>query len=268
LLSLARQYEDAEEAAKIQQAIAYYARYRELVPEDPRTHLLLASLYEGRKDDVQAEAEYRLALKSDPGNTVQFVDFAVFLVMRKRFQEAEAVIAEVDKQAKQGDDFFGDLMTALYFTDDKVIPEEFARSQPARLGKSAQANLYLGYLRLENGKSLQAIPLLKLAAALKKDWSEPYRAMARSYRNLKNWSAALTAANTAIKIDPDESDSHVQRACALARLGRISEALKSLERAVELDPDLPVILEEESDLKSLASKPAFKKLMTPREEDK
>jgi tetratricopeptide (TPR) repeat protein len=267
LRSLAAHYDSGEEAES-QKAIAFYERYRELVPEDPRTHVLLAMLYEARKDDVRAEGEYRKGLKADPGNTDQFVDFAAFLVMRKRFQEAESVITEIDKQASAGDDFFGDLMVQLYFAGNEVISEEFARSQPARMGKSARANVYLAYLRLENGKSLQAIALLKKAAALKTGWAEPYTAMARSYRNMKNWAAALTAADTAIKLEPNESEGHFQRACALARLGRTSEALKSLEKAVELDPELPDTLDLESDLKVLASQPAFKKLMAPRAEEK
>jgi transglutaminase-like putative cysteine protease/tetratricopeptide (TPR) repeat protein len=261
LLYLARQYDNAEDKAKQKLAIEFYTRYGELEPEDPRTHVALARLYENSDDDVHAEAEHRAALKSDPANTEQFVDFAAFLARRKRLREAASVIDEADKKAGVEDDLFGDLMVQLYLTDEKTVPEELARSQPQRMEKSAVANLYLGYLRLENGKSLQAIPLLKKAAALKNDWVEPHGAMARGYRTLRNWTAALNAADTAIKIDPEDSDGYFNRACALARLGRIKEALKSLEKAVELDPDLPELLTEEADLRVLASNPAFKKLI-------
>jgi len=268
LLRLARQYDSAEDKPKQKLAIEFYTRYGELEPEDPRTHVALAGLYEASNDDVHAEAEYRAALKSDPSNTGQFIDFAAFLAARKRFKEAESVIDEADKKAGAEDDLFGDLMMQLYWADDKTVPEELARSQPQRMEKSAMANLYLGYLRLENEKSLQAMPLLKKAAALKKDWSEPYGAMARGYRTLRNWTAALNAADTAIKIDAEDSDGHFHRACALARLGRIKEALKSLEKAVELDPDLPETIGEEADLKVLASRPAFKKLLARQERKK
>lgn len=265
LLSLARQHDNAEDKSRQKLAIEFYTRYGELEPEDPRTHVALARLYEDIGDDVRAEAELRAALKSDPSNTGQSVDFAAFLAIRKRFKEAESVIDEAIKKAGAEDDLFGDLMMQLYFTEDKTVPEELARSQPQRMEKSAVANLYLGYVRLENGKSLQAIPLLKKAAAIKSAWSEPYGAMARGYRTLRNWTAALEAADTVIKIDPEDSDGHFNRACALARLGRIREALKSLEKAVELDPDLPELLEEEADLRVLASNPAFKKLLAAPE---
>ena len=156
-------------------------------------------------------------------------------------------------------------MSQLYFSDDKTIPEEFAVSQPLRMSKSAQANLYLAYGRIDNKESLKALPLLKKAVALKKDWAEPHVTLANAHRNLRNWMAALNAADTAIKIDPDYSDAHFQRACALARLGRIREALQSLEKAVELDPDLPETIGDEADLKVLASRPEFKKLLAVKE---
>jgi tetratricopeptide (TPR) repeat protein len=261
LLSVARQYESTEDAVRKKLAIEFYTRYGELEPDDPRTHIALANLYDDSHDDLHAEAEHRAALRSDPSNTGQFVDFAAFLAARKRFKEAESVIDEADKRADAEDDLFGELMMQLYYTDDKTLPEQFARSQPKRMEKSALANLYLGYARIESGKSLQAIPLLRKAAALKNDWSETYRAMARAYRTLRNWTAALNAADTAIKIDAESSEGHYSRACALARLGRIKEALRSLEKAVELDPDLPETMGDEADLGVLRSKPAFKKLL-------
>lgn len=265
LLSLARQNDGAEDKLKQQLAIEFYTRYRELEPDDPRIHVALARLYEATDDHAHAEAEHRAALKSDPSNTRPFVDFAAFLAVRKRFAEAESVIGEAEKKAGPGDDLFGDLMLQVFFDDDKTIPEELARSQPQRMAKSAVANVYLGYAHLENGKNLQAIPLFRKAAALKSDWSEPYGALARGYRALQNWTAALTAADTAIKIDPEYSDGYFSRACALARLGRINEALKSLAKAVELDPDLAEQIGEEADLKVLASRPEFKKLLAGQE---
>jgi tetratricopeptide (TPR) repeat protein len=265
LLSLARQYAAAEDKQKL--AIEFYTRYGVAEPEDPNTHIALAGLYDG-DDDARAETAHKAALKSDPSNIEQFFVFAEFLTIRKRFDEAVALVDEVEKKTSDEEDPFGHLMIHLYYLEDKTIAEALALNQPQRMSKSAQANLYLAYVRLENKGSVQAIPLLRKAAALKKGWSEPYGAMANGYRNLRNWTAALNAANVAIKIDADYSDAHFSRACALARLGRIKEALQSLEKAVELDPELPEGLGDEADLKVLASLPAFKKLLVPRESTK
>ncbi|HEV2834633.1 MAG TPA: tetratricopeptide repeat protein, partial [Pyrinomonadaceae bacterium] len=57
------------------------------------------------------------------------------------------------------------------------------------------------------------------------------------------------------------SEAHYQRACALARLGRVNEAMTALTKAVELDPDQTSYIAKEEDLKPLASLPAFKELL-------
>ena len=84
---------------------------------------------------------------------------------------------------------------------------------------------------------------------------------------LHNWSAALIAADTSIKLNSESSDGYLNRACALARLGRIQDALNALEKAVELAPYLGSVIGEEADLKSLAATARFKKLL-PAEEEK
>ncbi len=266
LLQLAQTYAAEEDAEKRKLAIEFFRRYGALMPEDPRTHVALAELYDQSKDDLLAEAEHRAALKADPANTDEYVDFAVFLALRNRFQETAAVIEETNKAATATDDFFGDLMMQLYLGDDKTVPEKLARSQPHRMEQSALANLYLAYARLESGKSFLAIPLLKKAAALRRDWADPYVAMARAYRNLRNWTAAVKVADTAIKINAKDSHAHYQRACALARLGRVNEALGSLTKAFEVDPDMLASIGEEADLKILASQPAFKKLLAGQQQ--
>ena len=261
LLNLGYQYDQPQDTEKQKLAVEFFTRYGQAEPDDPRPHVSLAGIYEAFDDAVHAEAEHRAALKLDPANTTEYIDFAAFLAGKKRFNEAASLIDEADKKAGDEDDFFGDLMGQLYFDDDKSIPEGLALSQRRRMDKSPRANLWLAYVRLENGRSLQAIPLLKHAALLKKDWPEVYGALAQSYRKLRNWTAALNSAETAIKISAEYSDGHFQRACALARLGRIKAALQSLEKAVELDPDLPETIRDEVDLRVLASQPAFKKLL-------
>ena len=265
LYFLARQYDGEEDAEKKRMAIEFLIRYGELEPEDPRTHVALARLYDESGDDLHAEAEHMAALKSDPLNTLQFVDFAAFLAVRKRFDEAASIIDEANKNGPTEDDLFGNVMIQLYYASDTTVSEEFARSQPQRMRKSALANLHLGYAHLRDGKTRLAMSLFEKAATLRKNWSEPYAALAGGYRILENWPAALNAADTSIQIDVKNSDAHFSRACALARMGRINEALESLEKAVELDASLSEIIGEEDDLKVLASQPAFRKLLDGQE---
>jgi tetratricopeptide (TPR) repeat protein len=270
LLNLAEHYSLAEKPEQKEIAIQRYNQYAEIVPEDPRPHNVLAELYQDLKDDAHAAAEYRAAIKSDPLNTTTYTDFATFLAVRKRFTEAVSTLDDAHKSSAAVD-LFGDLMMNLYFSDDPTLVDELARTEPQRMARSATASLYLAYALVDHGSNLQAIPLLKKAAAIKSNWADPYVAMSRAYRNMRNWSAALIAADAAIKIDVNDGEAHFQRACALARLGRINEALAGLTKAVELDPELSATLSDEADLKVLAAKPGFKKLLPspePKQEEK
>ena len=46
--------------------------------------------------------------------------------------------------------------------------------------------------------------------------------------------AALEAADQAIELDEEDGEAYYERACALARLGRLKEAMAALEKGVEL----------------------------------
>ncbi len=141
------------------------------------------------------------------------------------------------------------------------MPEGLAASQPQRMAQSKQANLYLARIRLDHDHAAEALPLLKKAAALDRTLSDPYDVMAEAYRKLHQWGAALTAADTAIRLSNDDSEAHFERACALARLGRRNEAIAALKRAIELNAELADSLEDEDDLKPLITLPEFKKLL-------
>jgi len=102
---------------------------------------------------------------------------------------------------------------------------------------------------------------LKKAAALDSKSSDPYDWMAEAYRKLREWPAALNAADTAIRLDHEDADGYYHRACALARLGRRADALTALKRAIELDDGYEDLLQDEEDLKALATLPEFIKLL-------
>jgi tetratricopeptide (TPR) repeat protein len=114
-------------------------------------------------------------------------------------------------------------------------------------------------------RAAEALPLLRRAAELEKKSAEPYDALAECYRSLHNWPAAVSAANTAIDSDAADAEAYYQRACALARLGRIRDAIASLQKSVELDQIMAESIEDEQDLKPLASLPEFKKLLADRD---
>jgi tetratricopeptide (TPR) repeat protein len=89
--------------------------------------------------------------------------------------------------------------------------------------------------------------------------------LAALYRKQSRWPAALKAANTAITLNAEDSEAYYQKACVLARLGRIKEAMAALTKSVELDDSQVYYLKDVEDLKPLAGLPEFKKLLPPDE---
>lgn len=247
------------------EAIALYEQYIRLEPYDPRGLHELAAAYDGASDFVKAESTYRKLVDLDPSNSTGYQELVTFLVKRNRLGEAEPVLVAAEKNVGPDEDVFGSVMVGLADLDDSSFAIKFAASQPERMRTSSDANLALGRMYAYSGKFALALPLVRTAMQLDKDWDEPYLVMAFLHRRQSHFAAALKAADQAIKLDGEDSDGYFERACALARLGRIKEAMSSLEKSIELFPDRAEWMATEKDLKPLANLPAFKKLLPPPE---
>ncbi len=262
VLKLADYFSESENKEERAQATALYEKYIALEPDDPRGHTRLASVYEYAKNTVQAEAEYRAAIAADLSNSDVYLDLAEFLATQKRYSETVTAIREAAKHASADEDVLGSLFLRLLISEAPDDAEALARLLPAMIETSLNANLNLARIRMNAGRAAQALPLLRRAADIDKKSSLPWSTMSECYRALKNWTAAFSAANTAIARNPEDGDGYYELACAQARLGRPRDAIASLKRAVELDPFLADAIEEEADLKSLAALAEFKKLLT------
>jgi tetratricopeptide (TPR) repeat protein len=262
-LAESRKFSDKEEEKS--QALALFEKYVGLEPDDPRGHTGLAALYDEDKKPAQAEIEYRAAVAADPTNTGAYTDLAEFLAGQKRYPDAVIMINEAAKHAAADEDVLGRLFESLMIDDRADAAENIARLLPEMLNRSSEANLNLARLRMRFNRAAQALPLLRKAAELDPKSSMPWSALAECYRQLKNWPAALSAANTALARDSEDADAYYHRACAEARLGRPKEAIASLKRSIDLDSMLADGIEDETDLKSLVSLPEFKKLLANRD---
>lgn len=264
LRKLALHYAGSKEVAERTKAVDLFKRYVSLEPDDPRARTGLAESYERAGDVALAETEYRAAVERDDSNSDVYLDLAQFYAGQKHFSEAVSVLDDAAKRTTDKDDLFASLIGRFWFDENPEVPEGLAASQPQRMAQSAPANLSLARIRIDHDHPREALPLLRKAATLNSKLSDPYDLMAEAFRKLHDWTAALKAADTAIRLGADDSEGYYQRACALARLGRRTEAIAALKRAVELDEDLADSLADEEDLKPLASLPEFKKLL-PKE---
>jgi len=73
----------------------------------------------------------------------------------------------------------------------------------------------------------------------------------------KEYAAAEEKCKAQIAMVPQDPQAHYNLACALARLGKANEALKSLDTAIEAGFTDPAHIRHDDDLESLREKPAF-----------
>jgi tetratricopeptide (TPR) repeat protein len=189
----------------------------------------------------------------------------MFLVQQDRIGEVKPLLDAAEKLFGGSEDVFGSALQYFVTSEEYKTAEKFAASEPLRMKTSAEGNLAMGRLYAAGKRYTEAQRAFNIAAQVDKEWALPHIWLAHMYRKLSNWNAALKSAQQAISLEEREAEAHYQRACALARLGRIKDAMSALEKAVELDPDQAEWIVDEQDLKALSSLPAFKKLIPPPE---
>jgi tetratricopeptide (TPR) repeat protein len=268
LFALASYYTMSKEEADKKKAVELFARYIALETSDPRPHDALANLYQEAGESERALAEYRTAIERDPHSQNRHLEVTEILVKLHRYDEALAFIDESARAHPTLDNLFGQLFARFYMNEMSEAAEELVSAHPERLAKNAEANFYLAHMRLNDGRASEALPLLKRAIEIKKDYSEVHTALAAAYRQLRNWTAALASANAALGIDSTNAEAHYHMACALAQMNRRTDAIIALKRAIELDDELAYEISEEQDLKPLSRLPEFIKLIPKEEAEK
>jgi tetratricopeptide (TPR) repeat protein len=84
--------------------------------------------------------------------------------------------------------------------------------------------------------------------------------------NRGEYVAAQELFERALKREPEAAHIHYGLAASRARLGAIDTALKSLRRALDLQPNLRIRAQRDMDLNSLRSDPEFEQLVFAREQ--
>ena len=142
----------------------------------------------------------------------------------------------------------GNVLHQLDLREDAI---EAFRQSIRRDPKQLRAHYNLGAVlfELERYREAQAayeVALAPLDEALKKG-GEVEAIHAQAYRNLgivfvqqEEWQKAAEALAKAVALDPTSAPGHYQRGYSLYRGGRLPEARQSYQRALELDPELPV----------------------------
>ena len=261
IFHLASRYSESEDEAELTKSRELFERYTTLEPYDPRGFRELGHANEPPARAAEAEAAYRKALALDAGEPYNYINLITLYLRTDRLADVRSLLVASDKHIAADDDLFGVLMEQLVLLDHLKEAEQLAASEPARMKTSLDANLELGHALLRAKRYVEAERLFNTAAQIDKKSAAPHLSLSVLYRKQSRWPAALKAADHAIALDPQNSEAYYQRACALAPMRRLKEAMAALTKSVELDEDQVMFIEEQEELKPLASFPEFKKLL-------
>lgn len=107
----------------------------------------------------------------------------------------------------------------------------------------------------------KAVAAFSNAIILEPERSDYYNGMGLVFYRMKKMNEALKLFGTAAKVDPSDATARYNEACVLARLGKRTEALSSLQEALALDPRLQDTARADSDFESMRNSSEFNLLV-------
>ena len=196
----------------------------------------------------EAEEVLRCALKIDPNHKNIRRQIAKMLRVQGRHREAlEAyrAVLEIDPKYALAHAYMGEMSLHLQRYAEAI--EALSRALTlSRTGKSLGADLPTPHsLHVLLGKAFQGLGRIQAAEAhfrqalqLNPRNMEALEQVAASHFSRKRYRQALNLYRTQLEVDPDKATTHANIGATLHFLGRTDEAIRSLERALALDPTL------------------------------
>lgn len=246
-----------------EKAIEPLRRFASMMPLDPRPWTRMGEAFEQLRRFGEAEVAYREAAARDRDNYESRITLAAFYFKQAQAAKAADSLAQALKLAPDADSAFDSLTCDLLGIDVEGDREGHSRLEELllafrkELAQSRHGLRRLAHAQAEQQKYDAALQTLQRVVTLGAEvWD--YTLIARTNRFARRPALALGAADQAVKLDGEYAEAHFERACALAQLGRMPEAIVALERALELDPELGESLDS-NDWKLVESLPEFKK---------
>ena len=233
LLALA--YTGAGENTKAAEAFATAAR---LDPKDARPlyHLgLLAAASSGPTTSVDY---FRSAIKLDPANPIYSLALARVLLVTDQADEAKTVLAKVEatgSDASQVHALKGVAAAATHGIDEAIPQLRKAVEEDPSL---ALAHNVLGFCLFQQGHYAEAAKAYGTASTLEPKRLLYARDSALAYERANQPSEALHFAEQANASPNADASDHLLLGKLYAALGRRPDAIRELQRAAELNPDL------------------------------
>ena len=197
---------------------------------------------------VEAKEVLRRALAIDPGHKNSHRQLAHMLRMqghREEALEAYRTLLEIDSNYAPTYAYIGDLLIQLHRYAEAVEPLSkaltlinAAPSLTADMPTPGFVHELLGTALRELGRPQAGEAHFRRALQLKPRDMDELEQLARSHFRGKRYRQALELYRTLLENHPDEAATHANIGVTLYYLDRTEEAVRSLERALVLDPSL------------------------------
>jgi len=130
-----------------------------------------------------------------------------------------------------------EILAAFYRDRGRNKMEILQWRKALRLGENKRywANLAMAYLRI--GEARDGYFAARRAYLMDNSWPDGVYAMATAFNELEMLDSALVYSATAARLDPDNSDIRSGLAMILLRMGKLPEAQREIEYAIQLAPN-------------------------------
>jgi serine/threonine protein kinase/Tfp pilus assembly protein PilF len=207
----------------------------ELDPDLAEAHTSRALALSLQKTWEDAQREFEIAIRLNPKLFEAYYFFARACFQQGKLEKA----AELYQQA------------SLANPDDYQSPALLVAVYQS-LGRGADAA----------ASQRQALHLIEKQVEFHPDDARALYFGANMLARMGERDRGLEWARRALKIDPDEPSILYNVACVYAQLGRVEEAMSSLEKSLAHNPWFKAWAEKDSDLDSLRSDPRFRAVLT------
>jgi len=204
-------------------------------PDKADNYMMLGKLQYLRKDYVASAAAYREAIRVDPRRADAQAELGRALYRDKHMEEAEAAFREVLRLQPNNEE-------AMVWLGSTLNEEHKSEEAVAVLRNAEKINPKHGETHYEMARALraqkryeEAIAELKLALEVEPTATTYHAELAHALVDAGKNEAALAKFREISKNIPDSPAAHVDLGVMLLKLGQTNDAVKELERAIQLD---------------------------------
>jgi len=232
-LGLAALYETQ---TKYDEAIGVYRRYLEMNPTRISFRVKIADLLVKANKEEAAEKEFQDLLKIDPANREVRTALGLLYFDIRRFDEAVVQFSSL-LEATPGDDRLRYLLANALEQRGKMhaAQAEYQKISPA-FELYANAQIQAAMIFKKEGKTIEAINLIKGTLRKKNDQAVLYLYLSSLYEDVKDLAAAEKTVMEGIGRFPRNTDLHYVLGTLLEKTNRFEESVKSMKKVLEIDP--------------------------------